>query len=136
MALDAHLRLHSTELTADVQKIATAFDHIGSLPIGITKKCCWACFRLAELLLEDTQRDFILPGTHGVIYPWSPPPLGVSSQVLSRLRDELMGMVVRWAIEQVDYIDASRQSLPRSEDEVINEAFPPRDVLPEEWDFT
>ncbi|RPD53603.1 hypothetical protein L227DRAFT_396755 [Lentinus tigrinus ALCF2SS1-6] len=125
MALDAHLalrRLQSTRLAADVQKIATVFEHVGSLPIGITKKCCWACFRLAQLLTSDIRSDFLLPGSHGVIYPWSPPPFGVSPKVLSILRDELMGRVVQWATEQVDYIDASRQSSSRFQHAVISKA--------------
>ncbi len=46
--------------------------------------------------------DFILPDSHGVVYPWSPPPFGVPPHVLRALRDDLVAAVVQWAIEQAD----------------------------------
>ncbi|KAI0708186.1 hypothetical protein C8T65DRAFT_211781 [Cerioporus squamosus] len=61
---------------------------------------------------------FILPGSHGVVYPWSPPLFGIPSDVLRALRDELKSMLVQWAIAQVDRTDTSTQSSPRSEPEL------------------
>jgi len=31
----------------------------------------------------------MLPGTHGVIYPWDPPKVSVSELVLKKLEEEL-----------------------------------------------
>ncbi|TFK89002.1 hypothetical protein K466DRAFT_46278 [Polyporus arcularius HHB13444] len=99
MALDAHL--HGAEVPADMQEIATIFEHgIGALPVGITGKCCPACTRLSKRLLDG--HHFILPDSHGVVYPWSPPPFGVPPHVLRALRDDLVAAVVQWAIEQAD----------------------------------
>ena len=53
--------------------------------IAVSKKCCW-CY---NWLSQNLESKFTLPGTHGVIYPWDPPKVGVSETVLKRLEDKL-----------------------------------------------
>ena len=43
---------------------------------------------LAEILKDDHDIDFVLPGTHTTFFPWSPPP-GVPLDALRKMRDDL-----------------------------------------------
>ena len=53
--------------------------------IAVNKKSCWCC----DWLSRNLESQFALPGTHGIMYPWDPPEIGVSEIVLERLEDEL-----------------------------------------------
>ncbi|KAL4062198.1 hypothetical protein J3A83DRAFT_2417583 [Scleroderma citrinum] len=53
--------------------------------ITASKMCCWCCDWLGQHLTTH----FVLPGTHGIMYPWDPPKFGVSVSVLRRLEREL-----------------------------------------------
>ncbi|TFK86881.1 hypothetical protein K466DRAFT_599975, partial [Polyporus arcularius HHB13444] len=137
MALDMHLRntVHA-DMEDTTRKVADAFAQKDALPIGISKKCCGACYRLSELLQQeaDVHRTFILPGSHGVIFPWTPPPFGIPSNILRLFREELKRLIVDWAIAQIDHLNTSRQSPPESGDD--NGILPP--ALPtatEQWKF-
>ena len=57
----------------------------GDGAIAVTQKCCWCC----DWLRKNLELHFTLPGTHGVIYPWDPPKVGVSELVLKKLEEEL-----------------------------------------------
>ena len=52
--------------------------------IAVSKKCCWCCDRLGSLL-----GDIKLPGSHGVLYSWGPPRIGVDFSVLQSLEKNL-----------------------------------------------
>ena len=52
--------------------------------IAVGKKCCWCCDRLGSRL-----GDIKLPGSHGVLYSWTPPRVGVGTTVLRALEDDL-----------------------------------------------
>lgn len=52
--------------------------------IAVGKKCCWCCNRLGSRL-----GDIKLPGSHGVLYSWTPPRVGVDITVLRALEDDL-----------------------------------------------
>ncbi|KAJ7137693.1 hypothetical protein C8R44DRAFT_975692 [Mycena epipterygia] len=52
--------------------------------IGVSKKCCWTCWKLGELL----GTTFAMNGTHKTVYGWVPPG-GLPVGVLERLRDAL-----------------------------------------------
>lgn len=94
-------------------RITHAFMHLdGVLPVGVARKCCWTCFRLAALMFSGGQSlQPTLPDTHATILPWDPPCFGIPKEVLAKLRDELKFEAVRKAIEVSRYIiDASRQS--------------------------
>ncbi|RDX50287.1 hypothetical protein OH76DRAFT_467649 [Lentinus brumalis] len=70
IALEMHLRKTENTDTA-LRRVADVFAQQNALPIGTSKKCCWACYRLSELLQQgaNVHREFILPGSRGVIYP-------------------------------------------------------------------
>ena len=53
--------------------------------IAISKKCCYPCFLLGEILKEKKKKQFKLYGTHGRIDPWMP-PAGLDVDVLMALR--------------------------------------------------
>ncbi|CAA7270715.1 unnamed protein product [Cyclocybe aegerita] len=59
--------------------------------IGVGKKCCWCCYRLATLLPQHygDENPISLPGTHGILYGWCPPRVGVEVEVLKRLESKL-----------------------------------------------
>ncbi|TFK86859.1 hypothetical protein K466DRAFT_663434 [Polyporus arcularius HHB13444] len=112
IALDMHLR--KTEKSDTARMVADVFAQQNALPIGTSKKCCWACYRLSELLQQgaDVHRDFILPGSHGMILPWTPPPFGIPSSIWRMLREELIKKTVDWAITEVDHLNTSPQISP------------------------
>lgn len=53
-----------------------------------------------------------LPGTHGTIHHWDPPPFGVPLEVLEGLVDDLVQKVVEYAVLSQE--SASAQFSPRS----------------------
>ncbi|KAG1805175.1 uncharacterized protein BJ212DRAFT_1469153 [Suillus subaureus] len=57
--------------------------------VAVGRKCCWCCDRLHFELLKANGTQFKFPGSNGVIYPWSPPRVGVDVKVLQRLEDAL-----------------------------------------------
>lgn len=52
--------------------------------IAVGKKCCWCCDRLGSLL-----GNIKLPGSHGVLFSWTPPRIGVDVSVLQALENKL-----------------------------------------------
>ncbi|KAI0690511.1 hypothetical protein C8T65DRAFT_671541 [Cerioporus squamosus] len=79
------------------------------LPIGVSKNTS----------LFDRQgranSQFHLPGTHGLILPWDPPPFGMTVPVLEALVEKLMEQVLHHAeIIGRRLADESRQSSPQS----------------------
>jgi len=57
--------------------------------IGVGKKCCWCCSALGSILSQDKHISIKLPGSHGIIYPWTPPRVGLDLNVLQILEDQL-----------------------------------------------
>ncbi|KAL4073362.1 hypothetical protein V8B97DRAFT_230318 [Scleroderma yunnanense] len=57
--------------------------------IAVGKDCCWCCNRLAYHLSAHLKKNFKLPGTHGVVYGWKPPSVGIPVSVLKLLEDDL-----------------------------------------------
>ncbi|KAG1873600.1 hypothetical protein DFJ58DRAFT_759202 [Suillus subalutaceus] len=53
--------------------------------VAVGRKCCWCCDRLRIELLGANRTRFKFPSSNGVIYPWSPPRVGVDVKVLQRL---------------------------------------------------
>ncbi|KAJ3710901.1 hypothetical protein DFJ43DRAFT_1009120, partial [Lentinula guzmanii] len=77
--------------------------------VGVSKKCCRLCWLLKEHLnAEYPDLNLVLPVTHGIFYPWIPPP-GISEMILKSLRDELV-KVIRTIIETSLTVSDSRQS--------------------------
>ncbi|KIY64933.1 hypothetical protein CYLTODRAFT_424787 [Cylindrobasidium torrendii FP15055 ss-10] len=60
-----HLKAETLEMLPDVHS---------QIPIGVGKKCCYLCHILASQLEQTGRLKFLLPGTHGTVYPWLPPP--------------------------------------------------------------
>ncbi|KAI0738368.1 hypothetical protein C8Q80DRAFT_1124968 [Daedaleopsis nitida] len=64
--------------------------------IGVSKKCCFCCAVLGEELNKlpvggdgpVRYPQFVLPGQHGIIFPWYPPP-GLSVEVLRNMAKRL-----------------------------------------------
>ncbi|CCL99170.1 uncharacterized protein FIBRA_01185 [Fibroporia radiculosa] len=50
--------------------------------IAVNKKCCWCCTRLAEILLKRYHMTCNVPGSHGLVFAWSPPVDGLELPVL------------------------------------------------------
>ncbi|KAJ7284676.1 hypothetical protein C8J57DRAFT_1497569 [Mycena rebaudengoi] len=44
-----------------------------SIPIGVAKKCCPACYRLAQVIIRERHLQVQLPGYHARWHPWVPP---------------------------------------------------------------
>ncbi|RPD55784.1 hypothetical protein L226DRAFT_577001 [Lentinus tigrinus ALCF2SS1-7] len=71
------------------------------LPIGVSKKCCFMCYQLSTALMGgNAGKRFELPGTHGRIFPWDPPPFGDIEPVLEELAKALVDQVLQHAQEQ------------------------------------
>ncbi|KAF5372804.1 hypothetical protein D9757_011092 [Collybiopsis confluens] len=68
----------------------------GDIPIAVSKKCCFLCWLLHQLLNDLNDFNFILPGTHNQIFTWAPPP-GTPRRVLHRLRDALLQVIQRYS---------------------------------------
>ncbi|KAH8828861.1 hypothetical protein DL96DRAFT_1595813 [Flagelloscypha sp. PMI_526] len=88
-------------------------DKLDVLPIGVSKKCCYLCFRLRQYLQEHGRGTIWVPGTHGTIYGWSPPPFPIPTSVLRNLEDDLLTVLWRDAPHLL-----SQQSSPATPDKV------------------
>ncbi|KAJ7284677.1 hypothetical protein C8J57DRAFT_699514 [Mycena rebaudengoi] len=44
-----------------------------SIPIGVAKKCCPACYRLAQVIIRERHLQIQLPGYHARWHSWVPP---------------------------------------------------------------
>ena len=66
--------------------------------IAVGEKCCWCC----DWLSKNSESQFTLPGTHGVMYPWDPPNVGVSESVLKKLEGELWDQLYEVVLKSVE----------------------------------
>ena len=88
--------------------------------IATSKKCCYGCFLLGEILHEKKEKRFRLYGTHGRVHPWMP-PAGLDVDILLALKSrfvEMLKQVIRikqQSSHKKDYAHPSRP--PRSDDE-------------------
>ncbi|RDX48579.1 hypothetical protein OH76DRAFT_1520472 [Lentinus brumalis] len=68
----------------------------GPIPVGLSERCCCCYWLLDELLKSGrgtaANSALILSGTHGVIFPWQPPP-GVPREVLETMRKKLLDIL-------------------------------------------
>ena len=86
--------------------------------IAISKKCCYSCFLLGEILKEKKKKQFNLYGTHGRIDPWMP-PAGLDVDILLALKSrfvEMLNQVIQIK-RQSSHKDYARQSSPPSSDD-------------------
>lgn len=86
--------------------------------IAMTKKCCYCCDLLSEILTDIGKGPFSLPGTHGIIVPWVP-PANLDIDVLQRIKDVLMtevNRVVKKLRDAAVQEALSRQRTPTSSD--------------------
>ncbi|KAI0317145.1 hypothetical protein OF83DRAFT_174495 [Amylostereum chailletii] len=94
---------------------------VQEIPVGVSKLCCWCCWKLRTLLGELNGKDaavcppFILSGTHATVFPWYPPPCGIPRSVLKSMEDELILEVEKLAKRRT-FDNASHQSSPSSAD--------------------
>ena len=76
--------------------------------IGVTKKPCLCCHWLGELLRSSTEGRFVLPETHGLIFPWTPPLFGIPEPVLVTLQQKLVSKLTEVTTDWI-----ARQPRPR-----------------------
>jgi hypothetical protein len=85
--------------------------------IGVGKKSCFCCHWLAQLLAGDDDA-FVVPGTHGIVFPWTPPSFGIPIAVLEKLEQKLIHKLTEvteiWITSQ-PVPHSSRQSSPASQ---------------------
>ncbi|KAF8342272.1 uncharacterized protein EI90DRAFT_3032685 [Cantharellus anzutake] len=82
--------------------------------IGVAKKCCWCCNMLATLL-NSTDIQFSLPGSHGRIFPWALPRIGISYEVACSLEDKLqkqLSLAIWKRVDKLKHIPESQTSSP------------------------
>ncbi|KAF8322353.1 uncharacterized protein EI90DRAFT_3078029 [Cantharellus anzutake] len=88
-----------------------------SRTIGVAKKCCWCCNMLATLL-NSTDIQFSLPGSHGRIFPWALPSMGISYEVACSLEDKLkkqLSVAIWKMLDELKHMSESQTSSPVSD---------------------
>ncbi len=64
--------------------------------IGVGKKCCWCCSSLAGMLrAAHSGVTFQIPMSHGLIFPWALPTIGISLPVATSMETALMTIWLR-----------------------------------------
>ena len=94
--------------------------------IATSKKCCYGCFLLGEILHEKKEKRFRLYGTHGRVHPWMP-PVGLDVDILLALKSrfvEMLNQVIQIKRQSSHKKDYARQSSPPSSDD---EESPPKE---------
>ncbi|KAI0372409.1 hypothetical protein BV20DRAFT_1119829 [Pilatotrama ljubarskyi] len=111
-------RLHPSEAPQvnSLENVDTIFTS-AQVVIGVSKKCCRCCSLFAQHMANNSQEgqelQFVLPGTHSIIYPWLPPAFGVPDHVLVSMRGVLFATFHRVAVEHITGL-TSTQSSPTS----------------------
>ncbi|RDX43901.1 hypothetical protein OH76DRAFT_1173580 [Lentinus brumalis] len=124
------LQEHMVNVCGEPTPIASLLPS-GSMAVGVSKRSCFCCWLLAELLKPGSrgiaaQSGSVLRGTHGTIFPWQPPP-GVPRAVLDAMRKELLTIFNR----TFQALTVRPQSAQTSPAEPLHA---PRDTSPEEID--
>ncbi|KAI0758640.1 hypothetical protein BD413DRAFT_599143 [Trametes elegans] len=115
LVLDQQSRHAVVKLPMSDGDLNALFSASGRIDIGVSKKCCYCCDILANLIHISTQGGltFSLPGTHGTIFPWNPPPFGINTEQLQQMRDKLFKKFHDIVTKRILDL-ASTQSLPVS----------------------
>ncbi|KAI0793632.1 hypothetical protein C8Q74DRAFT_1215184 [Fomes fomentarius] len=83
---------HDVQVNGTPMLIATLLP-AEPIPVAVSKRCCYCCSTLAELLKSGSgdaaASRFVFSGTHGTIFPWSP-PYGLPRKVLQTMRKDLL----------------------------------------------
>ena len=48
----------------------------------------------SELLSQSSDREFLVRGTHGMVFPWPPPLFGIPVKILQKLEKKLIEKLV------------------------------------------
>ncbi|KZV75840.1 hypothetical protein PENSPDRAFT_748253 [Peniophora sp. CONT] len=96
-------RVHAEAALMALSCFGTVLKQYGAkVPIGISTKCCWTCWKLGTLLRPGVFKMegnmFDLPGCDGTIRAWSPPEYGLPSDVLADLFQQLFREAVDFAV--------------------------------------
>jgi MFS superfamily sulfate permease-like transporter len=62
----------------------------GSIELGVSKACCWACVVFLELLAKRTGNTIIVSGTHSKTYGGWQYPSGIQEELREPLRNDLL----------------------------------------------
>lgn len=90
----------------------------GFVAIGGTRNCCACCWRLAQELGREYDREIVLSGTHGIIRPWTPPRIGISvdhlrevdSAMIDTLRELAVDPQQALQLRQTKSLEVSREA--------------------------
>jgi hypothetical protein len=70
-------------------------------------------------LLNSTDIQFSLPGSHGRIFPWALPSIGISYEVACSLEDKLekqLSLAIQKTVDKLQSIPESQTSSPTASD--------------------
>jgi len=70
-------------------------------------------------LLNSTDIQFSLPGSHGRIFPWALPSIGISREVASSLEGKLqkqLSLAIQRRVDKLQSIPESQTSSPMASD--------------------
>ncbi|RPD56208.1 hypothetical protein L226DRAFT_538364 [Lentinus tigrinus ALCF2SS1-7] len=116
MAL-AYANKDGTVTTDPAAKFASTLQSIfqaNPVPVGISKKCCFCCHKLASLPEQRAGLKFALQGTHSTVFPWIP-PAGLPYEVLVELRLALLRVMYDTVNTAVAEIIRSAQTSPSAD---------------------
>jgi len=81
----------------------------GVSAIGVGKKCCWCCASFAGILRVAHPRiSFQVPASHGLLFPWALPTIGISLPVAESMENALKEL---WCREVGRYAEDFSRSL-------------------------
>ncbi|KAI0705288.1 hypothetical protein C8T65DRAFT_696412 [Cerioporus squamosus] len=125
-AMGPGLETESTKTVQDMFKSALSAWVSRVVPVGVSKKCCFCCYKLATLLKERAGLDFVLQGMRSVIFLWVPPD-GVPTEVLIDLRLTLVRVLYDTIAEAVNTL----RSVQTSSADSVSASDPPSSFPPQ-----
>ncbi|TBU45936.1 hypothetical protein BD309DRAFT_989158 [Dichomitus squalens] len=103
LACSVHNRVREgAELRQQLSSITPVFE-APSIPIGVSKGCCFCCDLLAHLLMRSQKYTF----HHSTISPWIPPD-GVPFEVLREMRIQLLEIFYSAITDYVNSVPSLR----------------------------
>ena len=82
------------------------FQVLANPAIAAGKKCCSCCTKISQLINPAV----VIPGSHGAIYPWCPPRVGVGLDILEALESQLWDRLYQGLREKHQSSTHSHQS--------------------------
>ncbi|KAH8818847.1 hypothetical protein DL96DRAFT_1715129 [Flagelloscypha sp. PMI_526] len=110
---------HDKELPVNLgphlQTLQTLFLPHSKTSIGANNKCCWFCWQLCQAY-KKSATVYDMAETHGKVYPWDPPPFGISASILEEIWNNTKEAILKVACNLVQIRRAPQWSVgPKSE---------------------